>query len=37
MVMVGDRLDTDIAWGKATGMGTQLVMTGEEAHPWVPI
>ena len=35
--MVGDRLDTDIAWGKATGMGTQLVMTGEEAHPWVPI
>lgn len=29
MLMVGDRLDTDIAWGAATGMSTLLVMTGE--------
>jgi ribonucleotide monophosphatase NagD (HAD superfamily) len=29
MLMVGDRLDTDVAWGAATGMSTLLVMTGE--------
>jgi ribonucleotide monophosphatase NagD (HAD superfamily) len=28
MVIVGDRLDTDIAWGRTTGCETLLVMTG---------
>lgn len=27
-IMVGDRLDTDIAWGLNTGMATLLAMTG---------
>ena len=30
--MVGDRLDTDIAFGKAFGMSTTLVLTGAVLH-----
>lgn len=30
--MVGDRLDTDIAFGKMGGLSTLLVLTGERSH-----
>jgi phosphoglycolate/pyridoxal phosphate phosphatase family enzyme len=42
MLMVGDRLDTDIAGGKRAGIGTALVLTGISCRedlagtPWTP-
>ena len=32
MCMIGDRLDTDIEFGKAHGLNTVLVLSGVTAH-----